>query len=75
MIFISLIRACISNEILERGSSVREGGGGGGLLGVLDGGVPPGSLNPDPMSDQNMQFFIRLYTLVVPLKTMPDFRP
>ena len=27
--FISLICACVSNEILERGSSVRGGGGGG----------------------------------------------
>ena len=26
--------------------------GGGVLLGILDGGVPPDSLNPDPISDQ-----------------------
>ena len=30
------------------------GGGGGGFLGILDGGGPPGSPNPDPISDQNM---------------------
>ena len=30
------------------------GGGGGVLLGILGGGVPPGSLNPDPISDQKM---------------------
>ena len=27
------------------------------LLGIRGGGVPPGSSNPDPMSDQNMFFF------------------
>ena len=40
------------------------GGGGGGeevlglevLLGILGGGVPPGSPNPDPNSDQKMPF-------------------
>ena len=26
----------------------------GGLLGILDGGVLPGSSNPDPISDQKM---------------------
>ena len=34
-----------------------EGGGGGGvLLGILGGGVPLGSSNPDPISDQKMFF-------------------
>ena len=38
-----------------------EGGGGGGvgwraLLGILGEGVPPGSPNPDPISDQRMSF-------------------
>jgi len=32
------------------------GGGGGVLLGILGGGVPPGSPNPDPISDQKMSF-------------------
>ena len=32
------------------------GGGGGVLLGILGGGVPPASSNPDPISDLNMQF-------------------
>ena len=33
------------------------GGGGGVLLGILGGGVvPPGSPNPDPVSDQKMSF-------------------
>ena len=30
------------------------GEGGGVLLGILNGGVPPGSPNPDPTSDQKM---------------------
>ena len=30
--------------------------GGGVLLGILGRGVPPGSPNPDPISDQNMPF-------------------
>ena len=29
-------------------------GGGGELLGILGGGVPPGSPNADPISDQKM---------------------
>ena len=28
--------------------TIRPGGGGGVLLGILGGGVPPGSPNPDP---------------------------
>ena len=30
--------------------------GGGLLLEILGGGVPPGSQNPDPISDQKMSF-------------------
>ena len=45
------------------------------LLGILSGCVLPGSLNPEPISDQNMPFSIRLYALVVYLKTIPDSRP
>ena len=33
-----------------------EGGGGGILLGIFGWVVPPGSTNPDPISDQNMSF-------------------
>ena len=29
---------------------------GGVLLGILAGGVPPGSPNPDPLSDRKMSF-------------------
>ena len=32
------------------------GGGGGVLLGIIGRGVPPGSSNPDPISDLNMPF-------------------
>ena len=37
-------------------TSAPEGGGGGVLLGILGGGVPPGSQNPDPISEQKMSF-------------------
>ena len=40
------------------------GGGGGGrgvLFGIRGGGVPPGSLNPDPISDQNVPFSIPVF--------------
>ena len=33
------------------------GGGEGVLLGILGGGVPRGSPNLDPISDQKMSFF------------------
>ena len=32
------------------------GGGGAALLGIFGRGVPPGSPNPDPISDQNIPF-------------------
>ena len=49
-------------------------GGGGVLLEILGGGVPPGSSNPDPISDQkNVIFHIRFQTR--PLKSIPVFRP
>ena len=61
---------------IGKGQLCTRGGGGGVLLGILSGGVPPpGSLNPDPISDQNMPFSIRLYAFMVPLKTIPDSRP
>ena len=36
---------------------------GGVLLGILGGGVPPGSSNPDPISDQKMWFSSLVFTL------------
>ena len=35
---------------------------GGVLLGILGGGEPPGSPNPDPISDKKMPFPIRCQT-------------
>ena len=35
--------------------------GGGLLLGVLGGGVPPRSPNPDPISDLKMSFFTPIF--------------
>ena len=49
--------------------------GRGVLLGILGGGVvPPGSPNPDPVSDQkNVIFHTRYQTR--PIKSIPVFRP
>ena len=33
------------------------------LLGILGGGVPPGSPNPDPVSDQKTSFFTPIFRL------------
>ena len=46
----------------------------GVVLGIVDGGVTFGFLNRDAILDKNMPLFIRIYALVVPLKTIPDFR-
>ena len=35
--------------------------GGGVLLGILGGGVPPGSPNPDPISDQKVLFYTPVF--------------
>ena len=53
-----------SPRLYFEGLEVNRGVGGGGeevlglevLLGILGGGVPPGSPNPDPNSDQKMPF-------------------
>ena len=39
-------------------------GGGGVLLTIHGGGVPPGSPNPDPISDENMPFFIPVFSVL-----------
>ena len=49
------------------------GGGRGAVLGIVGGGLTFRFLNGDAVPDENMPFFIRLYALVVPLKTLPDF--
>ena len=49
-------------------------GGGGVLLGIRGGGVPRGSPNPDPISDQtNVIFHTRFKNRT--LKSIPVFRP
>ena len=48
--------------------------GGGGVLGIVVGGVTFRFLIGDAIPDENMPFFVRLYALVVLLKTLPDFR-
>ena len=47
--------------------------GGGELLGILGGGVPPGSSNPDPISNQKYHFHTSFQTW--PLKSIPILRP
>ena len=44
----------------------------GELLGTIGGGVPPGSPNPNPISDQKIEFFICFQTR--PRKSIPDFK-
>ena len=44
------------------------------VLRIVGGGVTFFFSNGDSIPDENMPFFIRLYALVVPLKTIPDFR-
>ena len=41
---------------VARRTDTRGGGGGGVLLGFFGRGVPSGSPNPDPISDQNIPF-------------------
>ena len=36
-------------------------GGRGVILGILGGGVPPGSPNPDPISDQKMSLIFHTH--------------
>ena len=50
------IRTGICEEI-----GVGGGGGGGVLLGIRGEGVPPGSPNPDPISEQNMSVSIPIF--------------
>ena len=51
----------------------RGAGGGGELLGILGGGVPPGSSNPDPISNQKYHFHTSFQTR--PLKSISILRP
>ena len=47
---------------------------GGVLLGILGGGVPHGSSNPDPISDQKKIIFHTSFQTRT-LKSIPIFRP
>ena len=47
----------------------------GVLLGILGGGVPPGSPNPDPISDQKCLFLHPFSDQTRPLRSIPVFRP
>ena len=49
-------------------------GGGGGSPRNCRWGVMFRFLNGDAIPDENMPFFVHLYTLMVLLKTLPDFR-
>ena len=44
----------ISEFPVRKFSDNKDPGGGGEFMGILGGGVPPGSSNPDPISDQKM---------------------
>ena len=46
----------------------------GVLLGIHGGGVPPGSPNPNPISDQKIVIFQTRFQ-PWPLKSIPVFRP
>ena len=70
LLFISFIRACLANEILKWVGCVGWGGSPRNCRWGCD--VP--FFKGDAIPDENMPFFIRLYVLVVPLKTIPDFR-
>ena len=62
--FITLIRACVANEIFKKGRLCTRGGGGGQSSELSVGGVTFRFLNRDAISDQTMPFlYIYVYTL------------
>ena len=72
VIFNSLIRACVANEILKRFGSVRVGDGGSPRNCWW--GVTFGVLNRDPISDQNNSFFYMFIRSRGFLENQTDFR-
>ena len=54
---------CFLLQILSNRETLSWPGGGGVLLGVLVGVVPPGSPDPDPISDQKMYFSTLVFRL------------
>ena len=64
--------ACFTLEQTRK--RIRYSSSGGVLLGILGGDVPPGSPDPDPISNQkNIIFHTPFETR--PLKSIPVFRP
>ena len=61
-----------SKRDIKNGSAVYARGGA--VFGIVGGVVTFRFLNGDAIPDENMPFFVRLYALVVLLKTLPDFR-
>ena len=51
------------HEFIRKKKICHMGKGTPELLGILGGGVPPGSPNPDPISDQKMSFFTPIFRL------------
>ena len=56
-----IICAVSKRPSLGTSPSKTGGGGGGVILGILYGDVPPGSPNPDPISDQKMLLLTKQY--------------
>ena len=63
-----------SKRDIKMGRLCTRGGGGGGSPRNCRWGVTFCFLNGYAIPDKNMLFFVRLYALVVLLKTLPDFR-
>ena len=70
MLFISLIRMRSKRDI-KMGRLCTPGGA---VLGIVGGGVTFRFLNGKAILDENMLFWVRLYSLVVVLKILLDFR-
>ena len=62
-----------SKRDIKMGRLCTWGGGGGGPRNCRW-GFDVSSFKGDAIPDENMPFFVRLYALVVLLKTLPDFR-
>ena len=58
-----------SNVLLAQPVLLPRGGRGGKLLGILGGGVPPGSSNPDPISNQKCHFSHRFSDMASKIHT------
>ena len=54
-----IVLVCVAVLAKQRNHTRHARGGGGLLLEILGGGVPPGSLHPDPISDQKGSFSVK----------------